>query len=70
MNEEAKVPLVRAADLASQVPYAYAAVAPPGRQLVFTAGACPLNAAGEIVNTFSSSSLCQAATSPRCGSDK
>lgn len=49
MNEEPKVPLVRAADLASQVPYAYAAVAPPGRRLVFTAGACPLNAAGEIV---------------------
>jgi enamine deaminase RidA (YjgF/YER057c/UK114 family) len=49
MNEGQKVPLVRAADLASQVPYAYAAVAPPGSRLVFTAGACPLNAAGEIV---------------------
>jgi len=31
------------------VPYVYAAVAPQGARLVFTAGACPLDAAGETV---------------------
>jgi enamine deaminase RidA (YjgF/YER057c/UK114 family) len=36
------VRLVRADRLASDVPYAYASVAPPGA-LVFTAGACPLD---------------------------
>jgi enamine deaminase RidA (YjgF/YER057c/UK114 family) len=30
-------------------PYEYAAVAPHGARLVFAAGACPLNAAGEVV---------------------
>jgi enamine deaminase RidA (YjgF/YER057c/UK114 family) len=30
-------------------PYEYAAVAPPGAGLVFAAGACPLNDAGEVV---------------------
>ena len=30
-------------------PYEYAAVAPQGARLVFAAGACPLNEAGEIV---------------------
>ena len=30
-------------------PYEYAAVAPPGARLVFAAGACPLNDAGEVV---------------------
>ena len=30
-------------------PYEYAAVAPEGARLVFAAGACPLNADGEIV---------------------
>jgi len=49
MGDEATVSLVRAGGLASQVPYAYAAVTPPGARLVFTAGACPLDAAGEIV---------------------
>jgi enamine deaminase RidA (YjgF/YER057c/UK114 family) len=49
MSDKPKVPLVRAAELASQVPYAYAAIAPVGRRIVFTAGACPLNAAGDIV---------------------
>lgn len=29
--------------------YEYAAVAPPGARLVFAAGACPLNDAGEVV---------------------
>jgi enamine deaminase RidA (YjgF/YER057c/UK114 family) len=31
------------------VPYAYAAITAPGARVVFTAGACPLNAAGETV---------------------
>ena len=30
-------------------PYEYAAVAPKGARLVFAAGACPLNDAGEVV---------------------
>ncbi len=30
-------------------PYEYAAIAPPGSRLVFAAGACPLNEAGEVV---------------------
>jgi len=42
------VRLVRAERLYADVPYAYAAVAPPGA-LVFTAGACPLDAGGIIV---------------------
>jgi enamine deaminase RidA (YjgF/YER057c/UK114 family) len=45
----ADVTRVRVADLAA-APYAYAAVTPPGRQLVFTAGACPLDRAGEVVS--------------------
>ena len=49
MSDELTVSLVRATELASRAPYAYAAVMPPGRRLVFTAGACPLNAAGEPV---------------------
>jgi len=42
------VSLVRSADLTGDVPYAYAAVVTPG-SLVFTAGACPLDAAGDVV---------------------
>jgi enamine deaminase RidA (YjgF/YER057c/UK114 family) len=42
------VQLVRCAELASGVPYAYAAVA-SGKPLVFTAGACPLDAEGGTV---------------------
>jgi enamine deaminase RidA (YjgF/YER057c/UK114 family) len=49
MRDEPSVELVRAPELASRAPYAYAAVTPPGRRLIFTAGACPLDAAGEIV---------------------
>src|SRR5262245_595114 len=49
MSDESGVSLVRAAALASQVPYAYAAVAPAGRLLVFTAGAGPPPAGGGIV---------------------
>jgi enamine deaminase RidA (YjgF/YER057c/UK114 family) len=48
-DEPTTVSLVRAGELASSVPYAYAAVTPPGGSLVFTAGACPLDAAGAIV---------------------
>jgi enamine deaminase RidA (YjgF/YER057c/UK114 family) len=40
------VELIRSAGLAATVPYAYAAVA---GGVVFTAGACPLDAAGEVV---------------------
>jgi len=36
-------------DLYPDTPYAYVAVAPPGR-LVFTAGACPLDETGQIVS--------------------
>jgi enamine deaminase RidA (YjgF/YER057c/UK114 family) len=42
------VELVRADRLYPGVPYAYAAIAPPGA-LVFTAGACPLDQDGNIV---------------------
>ena len=42
------VSLVRAPALSDDVPYAYAAVTPAGA-LVFTAGACPLDEAGEVV---------------------
>ena len=41
--------LIRAAHLYPGAPYAYAAVAPPG-SLVFTAGACPLDQAGEVTD--------------------
>jgi enamine deaminase RidA (YjgF/YER057c/UK114 family) len=43
------IELVRSAALIHTVPYAYAAVTPPGR-LVFTAGACPLNRDGAVVS--------------------
>jgi enamine deaminase RidA (YjgF/YER057c/UK114 family) len=39
--------LIRADDLYPGAPYAYAAVAPPG-SLVFTAGACPVDADGLV----------------------
>jgi len=42
------IELVVPPDLASTVPYAYAAVTDPGR-MVFTAGACPLDADGVTV---------------------
>src|SRR5690242_7182952 len=42
------VSLVRAPSLDGTVPYAYAAVTAPG-SLVFTAGACPLDEAGDVV---------------------
>jgi enamine deaminase RidA (YjgF/YER057c/UK114 family) len=43
------VELVRSNVLADTVPFAYAAVTPPGR-LVFTAGACPLDQEGGVVS--------------------
>jgi enamine deaminase RidA (YjgF/YER057c/UK114 family) len=39
--------LIRADGLYAAAPYAYAAVAPPG-SLVFTAGACPIDAEGVV----------------------
>jgi enamine deaminase RidA (YjgF/YER057c/UK114 family) len=42
-------PLVRAPDLYSGAPYAYASVAPPG-SLVFTAGACPIDETGVVTD--------------------
>jgi enamine deaminase RidA (YjgF/YER057c/UK114 family) len=42
------VELVRSSSLAGSVPYAYAAVTPPGRT-VWTAGACPLDEQGTVV---------------------
>ena len=42
------VELIRSAALTDAAPYAYAAVVGPG-SLVFTAGACPLDEAGEVV---------------------
>ena len=42
------IELVRPPELAGRVPYAYAAVADPGR-MVFTAGACPLDEQGATV---------------------
>jgi enamine deaminase RidA (YjgF/YER057c/UK114 family) len=35
--------------LYAEAPYDYAALAPPGARLVFAAGACPLNDAGEVL---------------------
>ena len=44
-----RVELVRPTGLDPSVPYAYASVVGPG-SLVFTAGACPLDDAGEVVH--------------------
>jgi len=41
--------LIRANGLYSGAPYAYASVAPPG-SVVFTAGACPIDEAGVVVD--------------------
>jgi enamine deaminase RidA (YjgF/YER057c/UK114 family) len=41
--------LIRARDLYPGAPYAYASVAPPG-SLVFTAGACPIDASGVVTD--------------------
>ena len=39
--------LIRADDLYQGAPYAYASMAPPG-SLIFTAGACPIDADGNV----------------------
>lgn len=49
MSGDETASFVRVDGLASQVPYAYAAVVPPATRLVLTAGACPLDAAGDVV---------------------
>ncbi|MGH3097367.1 MAG: RidA family protein [Streptosporangiales bacterium] len=49
MVDKASVELTRAPTLAGDVPYAYAAVARDASRLVFTAGACPLDEAGNTV---------------------
>lgn len=49
MTDAAPPELIRADDLAGDVPYAYAATVPPGTRLVFTAGACPLDETGATV---------------------
>ena len=49
MEPQPRVRLVRAGALADSAPYSHAAMTPPGASLVFTAGACPLDAAGETV---------------------
>lgn len=41
--------LIRSPTLANTVEYAYAAVTEPGSQVVFCAGACPLDAQGSTV---------------------
>jgi enamine deaminase RidA (YjgF/YER057c/UK114 family) len=43
------VELVRSSALTDTIPYAYAAITPPGR-LVFTAGACPLDHDGAVLS--------------------
>lgn len=47
--EPETITLVRSAELSRRAPYAYAAIPPSGARLVFTAGACPLDADGETV---------------------
>jgi enamine deaminase RidA (YjgF/YER057c/UK114 family) len=49
MTEAPPVELLKAADLATGVPYAYVATTRDRRLLVFTAGACPLDGSGETV---------------------
>jgi len=43
-----RVELIRSAALTDKAPYAYAAMVPGGTTLLFTAGACPLDAEGAI----------------------
>jgi enamine deaminase RidA (YjgF/YER057c/UK114 family) len=49
MTTPTAVELLTAPDLTDRAPYAYAAVARDVSRLVFTAGACPLDAAGRTV---------------------
>jgi enamine deaminase RidA (YjgF/YER057c/UK114 family) len=48
MPSNPAIKFIRPTQLSPHVPYAYAAVAAPGRT-VFTAGACPLDADGNVV---------------------
>jgi enamine deaminase RidA (YjgF/YER057c/UK114 family) len=48
VEDDQTVELIRVPEL-GPAPYAYAAIAPGQSQLVFTAGACPVNELGEIV---------------------
>jgi enamine deaminase RidA (YjgF/YER057c/UK114 family) len=50
VETEAPVELIRTEDLDVRAPYAYAAVAHGATRLVFTAGACPLDALGNTVS--------------------
>ena len=43
------IELIRCPQLAADVPYAYASVASAVSRLVFTAGACPLDASGKTI---------------------
>ncbi len=49
MKTPASVELIRSGELTDVAPYAYAAVAHDVTRLVFTAGACPLDADGNTV---------------------
>jgi enamine deaminase RidA (YjgF/YER057c/UK114 family) len=49
MKTPASVELIRSSELTDVAPYAYAAVARDVTRLVFTAGACPLDADGNTV---------------------
>jgi enamine deaminase RidA (YjgF/YER057c/UK114 family) len=49
METPASVELIRSSELTDVAPYAYAAVARDVTRLVFTAGACPLDADGNTV---------------------
>ena len=49
MVNHPQVELIRTSRLAARAPYAYAAVANDCSRLIFTAGACPLDEAGETV---------------------
>lgn len=49
MTPAGSIDLVRSDELAERAPYAYAAISQQGARLIFTAGACPLDAAGDTV---------------------
>jgi enamine deaminase RidA (YjgF/YER057c/UK114 family) len=49
MSDDSPVELIRSSALTDRAPYAYAAVAHGVSRLVFTAGACPLDADGATV---------------------
>lgn len=49
MTDPAPVQLIPSTELADRAPYAYAAVAHDVTRLVYTVGACPLDASGKTV---------------------